>query len=157
LHGDARPGRRVTLLPLRDVLPMVEAPASSAGRSSVVSAFRTLTGLTLLVAIAPAAATNVASASELRLTPLVRAVQEARSSIVNIHGEKIVGGEFGAPANEARRRVNGMGTGVVIDERGYIITNHHVVDGVRKILVTTADEQTHVAQLVSHDPKTDLA
>jgi serine protease Do len=98
-----------------------------------------------------------ASGSELRMTPLVRAVQQARPSIVNIHGEKLVQGEFGPPTAENRRRVNGMGTGIVIDERGYIITNHHVVDGVRRILVTSADDQTFVAQLVSHDPRTDLA
>ncbi|MBL9092388.1 MAG: trypsin-like peptidase domain-containing protein [Planctomycetaceae bacterium] len=95
-------------------------------------------------------------ASELRMTPLVRAVQSARPSIVNIHGEKLVGDAASAAPGD-RRRVNGMGTGVIIDERGYIITNHHVVDGVKKILVTTHDEQTFVAALVSHDPKTDLA
>ena len=40
--------------------------------------------------------------------------------------------------------VNGMGTGIVIDERGYIITNFHVVDGVKKIEVTLADgDQLH--------------
>lgn len=122
-----------------------------------MSANRTVIGFAVCLTLALGAAVEVAPASELRLTPLVRAVQQARPSIVNIHGEKIVGGEFGGPTTEARRRVNGMGTGVVIDERGYIITNHHVVDGVRKILVTTADEQTLVAQLVSHDPKTDLA
>jgi serine protease Do len=96
-------------------------------------------------------------ASELRMTPLVRAVQSARPSVVNIHGEKLVGGDSTGSMPGDRRRVNGMGTGVVIDERGYIITNHHVVDGVRKILVTTHDAQTHLATLVSHDPKTDLA
>jgi serine protease Do len=96
-------------------------------------------------------------ASELRMTPLVRAVQSARPSIVNIHGEKLVGGDPAGGITGDRRRVNGMGTGVVIDERGYIITNHHVVDGVRKILVTAHDGQTHLASLVSHDPKTDLA
>ncbi len=94
------------------------------------------------------------------MTPLVKAVQAARPSIVNIHGEKLVAPDFApgtTPSTDARRRVNGMGTGVVIDERGYIITNHHVVDGVRRILVTTAEEETHVAQLISHDPRTDLA
>lgn len=103
------------------------------------------------------AATNAVRASELRMTAIVRAVQGARPSIVNIHGEKVVANEGGPVAPGERRRVNGMGTGIIIDERGYIITNHHVVDGVRKILVTTADEQTFIATLVSHDPKTDLA
>jgi serine protease Do len=46
---------------------------------------------------------------------------------------------------------------VVIDERGYIITNHHVVDGVKKIQVTLHNEKSYIATVVSHDPKTDLA
>ena len=39
-----------------------------------------------------------------------------------------------------------MGTGIVIDERGYIITNYHVVEGVSRIRVTMADESTAVAR-----------
>jgi serine protease Do len=50
-----------------------------------------------------------------------------------------------------------MGTGVVIDERGYIVTNHHVVDGVREIEVTLYDGTRYIAKLVARDPKTDLA
>ena len=79
---------------------------------------------------------------------------------MNIHGEKSVPVDetkSGQPEN--LRRVNGMGTGVVIDERGYIVTNHHVVDGVPKIQVTLSDETTYiVAELLpSSDPATDLA
>ena len=97
-------------------------------------------------------------ASDARRTADVRAVENARNSIVNIHGQKTIGAsEDGAGHVEGPRRVNGMGTGVVIDERGYIITNYHVVEGVRKIEVTLADEQTFTATLVSHDPDTDLA
>lgn len=96
---------------------------------------------------------------ESRRSALVVAVEHARSSIVNIHGEKTV------PADDADRtdgksetkRVNGMGTGVIVDERGYILTNFHVVDGVKKISVTTADRETFIAELVSRDAKTDLA
>ena len=50
-----------------------------------------------------------------------------------------------------------MGTGVVIDPRGYILTNHHVVDGVRQINVTFADRRKYVAKLLAFDPRTDLA
>ena len=46
---------------------------------------------------------------------------------------------------------------MLIDSRGYIVTNHHVVDGVREILVTMADGQRHVAKLVARDMETDLA
>ena len=55
------------------------------------------------------------------------------------------------------RQVNGMGTGIVIDPRGYILTNYHVVEGVSNIQVSLSDERNAIARLVSHDPKTDLA
>ena len=97
--------------------------------------------------------------SELRETPIVKAVQRVRTSVVNIRGEKTVAATpVGQTAGaEASRRVNGMGTGVVVDARGYIMTNYHVVDGVREILVTMAEGQRHLARLVARDPETDLA
>jgi serine protease Do len=96
--------------------------------------------------------------SELRRTATVKVVQQARESIVNIHGQKTLAPtDEGYRASDTPQRVNGMGTGVVIDERGYIITNHHVIEGVRKIQVTLANEQSYTATLVSRDPTTDLA
>jgi serine protease Do len=93
-----------------------------------------------------------ANASELRRTEMVRAVEKARPSVVNLRGQKTVR-EDGAAARE----VNGMGTGVVIDPRGYIITNNHVVEGVRRIEVTLHDGTMLLARVISADPKTDLA
>ncbi len=92
------------------------------------------------------------------MTPTVRIVQRARPSIVNIHGQKtLTPAEDGYRRGETPQNVNGMGTGVIVDERGYILTNHHVVDGVKEIQVTLADERTLVARLESYDTKTDLA
>jgi serine protease Do len=109
--------------------------------------------LATLSAAAPLAAT---AATPSRMTPIVRAVRDAAPAVVNIQGQKPV-----VDANTARgmapREVNGMGTGVVIDSRGYILTNHHVVDGVRQINVTLDGGQAYVAQLVAHDRETDLA
>ncbi len=96
-------------------------------------------------------------ASSLRRSAIVRAVQGARPSVVNIHGRKTVPVEYDSRSSEASSQVNGMGTGIVIDQRGYIITNYHVVEGVASIRVTMADGSTAVAQLVANDPKTDLA
>ena len=91
-----------------------------------------------------------------RLTPLVRAVQKASPAVVNIQGQKTVTDQ--SPGNhEPTKQVNGMGTGVVIDPRGYILTNNHVVDGVRQINVTFADRRKYVAKVVAFDPRTDLA
>ena len=96
--------------------------------------------------------------SERRQTAIVKLVQKARASIVNIHGQKtLIPGDDAYRRGEGVQNVNGMGTGVIVDERGYILTNHHVVDGVREIRVTLADENPMVATMVAHDVKTDLA
>jgi serine protease Do len=114
------------------------------------------TGLVLLAGWFSPAAT--AAASQLRQTPIVKAVQHARPSIVNIHGEKIIPRTDSPPTRgEEGQRVNGMGTGVVIDPRGYILTNHHVVAGVHEIQVTSADGRQMTARLLARDPDTDLA
>ena len=95
--------------------------------------------------------------SELRMTPIVKAVQSVRYSVVNIRGEKLVAAESPSTTGVDQRRVNGMGTGVVIDERGYIVTNFHVVENVRDIRVTLASGKSFSAQLVERDSETDLA
>ncbi len=99
-----------------------------------------------------------ATASELRNSPIVKAVHDNEQAVVNIHGRKTVRAEnasFGS--QEPTRQVNGMGTGVVIDTRGYILTNYHVVEGVSNIQVSLSDGKNTVARLIAHDPKTDLA
>src|SRR5690242_20923482 len=52
---------------------------------------------------------------------------------------------------------SGMGSGVVIDRRGYILTNHHVVDKVQGIMVQLFDGTTSPARLLQFDPVMDLA
>ena len=72
----------------------------------------------LLLALGLAVCSTLAAASELRQSPIVKAVQKARPAVVNIRGEKSVG-PSGLPVtgSETAHRVNGMGTGVVIDPR----------------------------------------
>ncbi|MBI2823665.1 MAG: trypsin-like peptidase domain-containing protein [Planctomycetia bacterium] len=108
--------------------------------------------------VAGSAALATAAVSEQRRSAIVSAVERARGAIVNIHGEKTlpVDEQHQGPTEQIRR-VNGMGTGVIIDERGYIVTNHHVVEGVPKINVTLADDTNCIARLVSFDVTTDLA
>ena len=90
-----------------------------------------------------------------RQTPLVRAVSACKASVVNLRGRKTVKSDDSR--NGEVKHVNGMGTGVVIDSRGYILTNYHVVQGVRKIQVTTSDRIKTTGRLIAHDPETDLA
>lgn len=51
----------------------------------------------------------------------------------------------------------GAGSGVIIKENGYIITNNHVIDGASKITVTTTDEQEYEATVIGSDADTDVA
>jgi serine protease Do len=116
---------------------------------------RTLLAVTLMSAAPHGAA--LAGAAH-RMTPVVEAVRGAAPAVVNIQGQKSVADV--APDGRSlggSREVNGMGSGVVIDPRGFILTNLHVVEGVRQINVTLDGGQRYVAQLVARDAETDLA
>ncbi len=54
-------------------------------------------------------------------------------------------------------RLEGQGSGFVIDAEGYVLTNHHVVDGVGSIEVTLSDGRQLPATVIGSDPPTDLA
>ncbi len=54
-------------------------------------------------------------------------------------------------------REPGLGSGVIVTEEGYIVTNHHVVAGVDEILVTTHDGSQYPAEWVGSEPNVDVA
>ena len=86
-----------------------------------------------------------------KVTSSAPAVQQAPSSIFDFF--------FGFPeggAPQQRERV-GSGSGVIIREDGYIVTNNHVIDGATKIEVTLNTNQTYPATLIGTDPATDIA
>ena len=56
-----------------------------------------------------------------------------------------------------KREVKGLGTGMIIDVEGHILTNHHVAGGATKLEVLLSDGQKYPAKLIGTDPKTDLA
>ena len=87
-----------------------------------------------------------------RMTDTVRAIRAAEAAVVNIEGNK----PSGKGAGEAQQ-VNGMGSGVIIDSRGYILTNQHVVQDVNRIEVTLHDGSKYIGAPIAHDPSTDLA
>jgi serine protease Do len=96
----------------------------------------------------------------LRQTPIVEVVKHARDAIVNIHSERAVRAAAGDelfPSHNSSNRVNGMGTGILIDPRGFIVTNQHVVDDVALIRVRLADGTAATARLVARDSECDLA
>ena len=61
------------------------------------------------------------------------------------------------PRSPEQFKQQGTGSGVIVSADGYIVTNHHVVDGAEEVLVTLADQRELKAQVVAADPKTDLA
>ena len=61
------------------------------------------------------------------------------------------------PQQMPERRRSGLGSGVIISTDGYILTNHHVVDGAEQIKVDLNDNRTLDAKVVGSDPLSDLA
>ncbi|MFQ5692744.1 MAG: trypsin-like peptidase domain-containing protein, partial [Nitrospinota bacterium] len=59
------------------------------------------------------------------------------------------------PLEDIPRR--GFGSGIIFDTRGYILTNHHVIEGSDRVFVTLADGREFVAGVVGADKRTDLA
>ena len=66
---------------------------------------------------------------------------------------------FGVPQRPRfdRRELRGIGSGMIIDAEGHILTNHHVVSGATKIMIKTASGEEFEAKIVGADAKTDLA
>ncbi|MEK7294306.1 MAG: trypsin-like peptidase domain-containing protein, partial [Nitrospirota bacterium] len=61
------------------------------------------------------------------------------------------------PPGPPGRPEQSAGSGVIIDAKGYIVTNNHVVDNASQITVTLSDKREFQAKLIGADPKTDLA
>src|SRR5262245_2374051 len=58
---------------------------------------------------------------------------------------------------EREQRPRGVGSGFIIDADGYIVTNHHVVDGSKTIEVQLSDGRTFQPKVIGSDPETDIA
>ncbi|MGH9943436.1 MAG: DegQ family serine endoprotease [Pyrinomonadaceae bacterium] len=67
------------------------------------------------------------------------------------------GGRIPQQPQAPQRRQSGLGSGVIVSADGYILTNHHVIDGAEKIKVQMTDNRTFDAKLVGSDAPSDLA
>jgi Do/DeqQ family serine protease len=116
------------------------------------------------------AATAEAALPEGALPSLAPLVKAASPAVVNIrvsqtvssrspYGDEMFRRFFGLPEIPGgSREVASAGSGVIVDaENGYILTNHHVVDGADKIEVYLFNEDSLDAEVVGSDPATDIA
>lgn len=72
--------------------------------------------------------------------------------------DEFFGQFFGLPGMRVQERpMQALGSGFVVDQSGYIVTNNHVIDGAGSISVMLEDGREFDATLVGTDPKTDLA
>ncbi len=69
--------------------------------------------------------------------------------------QEFFGDRVPPPAPERRRE--GLGSGVIVSQDGYILTNHHVIDGADRIKVDLNDNRTLEAKVIGTDPPSDLA
>jgi serine protease DegS len=94
------------------------------------------------------------------------AVQRAAPAVVNVYTQRLVrervapslGELFGDFLPQTRQRIERtLGSGVIVDEAGHIVTNHHVIANAESIQVQLADGRVADAHIVGRDPDTDLA
>ncbi len=116
--------------------------------------------LTAVICLAGPLAVCVRAGGDSRRTAVVDAVEKVHKAVVSIASEKKAGSHSRWPFSAEESQgplVSGMGSGVLIDGRGYILTNHHVVDHVQGIVVQLFDGTSYAARVLQFDPVMDLA
>jgi len=88
-------------------------------------------------------------------TSYAEAVAATAPAVVNIYTERV----YSVPraSRELTVRDRGLGSGVIIDREGYVVTNWHVIRGADQIGVQLADGRVAVPKIVGADPDTELA
>jgi serine protease Do len=122
----------------------------------------------ILPALAQAEVPRSREAIRLSFAPVVREVAPA---VVNIQTARDVGARdpfrndpffqffFGpnGPGAPRQRVENALGSGVILDPAGLVVTNHHVIEGADEITVILADRRSFPARIVLRDERSDLA
>jgi len=98
--------------------------------------------------------------------PFVEVAEKLKPSVVNItvvktynHPGRMNGLEelFGIPVVPREYDATTGGSGVIIDRKGYVVTNNHVIENAKEIVVTLFDGSERKARLLGSDPETDIA
>ena len=108
------------------------------------------------------------SSAEVRLSyaPIVQRVQPA---VVNVYAAKVVRDRnpllddpifrrfFGVPGQQPEQMQRSLGSGVMVDSSGLVVTNVHVIEGADEVKVSLSDKREFEAEIVLKDPRSDLA
>ena len=107
-----------------------------------------------------------------RRTPVVEVVEKAGPAVVNIGTQIVEQGNpfrrrgpsdslwrefFAGPRQRPTKRSESLGSGVIIDATGLVLTNEHVISRANAITVTLSDRRTFEADVVGADPEFDVA
>jgi Do/DeqQ family serine protease len=149
-----------------DLLPRPSAPAPT---NATAAAARPAPAASTNATGVAAAPQPVAAAPALPTEPrsFATAVERAAPAVVNIYTARVVTERlprnpleelFGDLGPRYRQRVErALGSGVIVDRNGHIVTNHHVIANADSIRVQLADGREAEATIVGRDPDTDLA
>jgi serine protease Do len=137
--------------------PADSAPPGAAGAAAASESERRQAALALGRPAAAAAGAPAAAAG--RRTPVVAVAEKVSPAVVNIAAESIVrdvdpffGGIF-----TPQRRAQSLGSGVIIEPNGMVLTNAHVIEGASRIVVTLLDGRELQADVLGSDHDADLA
>lgn len=134
----------IVLLDLVAGVRLIERISYSIGRGQQRAALETLENAQL---------TSFSHASKLVAEGVVRSVVPIEALDANGDAD-LLSSFMGSPEGSIR---SGQGSGVIVDDEGYVLTNHHVIAGAKKILVHLPDRSPVLARVVGYDPLTDLA
>jgi Do/DeqQ family serine protease len=131
---------------------------------------RTFTALFVLLAASPAMSQDrrvPATPAELKLSyaPIVQRVQPA---VVNVYAAKLMQRNpllddpifrrfFGVPGQQGDQMQRSLGSGVMVDASGLVVTNVHVIEGADQVKVSLSDKREFEAEIVLKDSRSDLA
>lgn len=110
-----------------------------------------LTDQQSFVKIAKEAMPAVVNISTTRVVKNVGVPEQFR----NFFGDEFMKRFFDIPQQNSKQ--TSLGSGVIVDKRGYILTNNHVIDGADDILVRLNDAREFKGKVIGADPKTDIA
>jgi serine protease Do len=127
---------------------------TSTQQSSVSTPVQTVAGVPTPELVAASAGAPAGQSPPLAPDSVINVAKKDTPGVVQITNEQVQLGSLG----NSQTVPTGVGTGIVLDNQGHILTNDHVVRGAQKLIVTLADgTKEYPAKLVGADPRTDLA